>query len=174
MADQCLQRILGAFHLVPERAAGLGQVDMVDRMGPDLDAVAVHLPDLLRRDAHAGVAHEPADDVGHGLEVVLPEDREGLGVEIGVAVVEGQDDGPVGQRPGAVQVGAEVIQGDRVEAVVLQVVHLGAEVVGRGREAPAQLVVDGVGRPPDVVVHEDRDRDRRASGRHDCVGGARR
>ena len=137
---------------------------MVDGVGTDLDPIGVELLHLVGGEV-AAAPDEAAHDVGDGPEVVRLEDRVGGGVEVLVAVVEGQHDRPVGQRPEPGQVFAQLDQRDRVEAVLSEVVHLLLEIRRRGGEAPADRVVAPVRRGADVVVHEDWHLDLRAAGR---------
>ena len=83
------------------------------------------------------------------------QDRQGVRVKVGVAIVEGQDDRVARQSCGACQVGVEIAKGDGVIPVPGKPVHLSLEIGRRDRkrepETVAKIMVD-----PDVVVHEDR------------------
>ena len=125
-------------------------------------SVALHL--------HPGVSHlrhhRPGQVVGALVvsgrrqdeeaagEAIPLQQRKDDGVGIPVAVVEGENDGPGGQRPPLGQVEIQVGQGDGVISSIAQELQLGLEGLRTDGEIAAQVV--GIGRKlADVVVHQD-------------------
>ena len=153
-----------------------GEMQVHDRVALGQDgAVGLHLGAL--EPVGVVVAGPHAHIVGVG-EVVADEAgrlqrREGHGVDGDVVVVEGEDDGLGGHGGRAgLDPALEVVEGHRLEAVVLQVLDLGAEAVG---------VVGGAGERIESVVHEDDHAAAGAGGEtgvcvvhHDLCGGGKR
>ncbi len=137
-------RVRGELH----QAGGLDLADLV----PVHEEVAPH--DLLVRQLDLGplrrvgpLRHQREDR----REAELLEQRKHPGVVALVAVIEGQQDGPAGQRLAAPSRLADLVERDRVVAVGLQPAehvgqHLGidGERIGQRLEAGAQVVADVV------------------------------
>ena len=105
----------------------MAQVDVVLRVGRDLNALLVQLLDLLP--GHVVLAtQEPGRDVGGGGKGKLPEEGGGVGVEVLVTIVEGEDYGMRGQWLGPRQGEVEILHRDGVPAMVFEVLQLQAEV----------------------------------------------
>jgi hypothetical protein len=106
------------------------------------------------RGVRPGVVQPAGGDEQRGREAELVEDRQRLGVEIGVAVVESDHDRPRWQcRPVVAQRRGEIGEGERCESAVPQVPELVGEVTGPHGQ-PAGLG----GRPlGHRVVHQDGD-----------------
>src|SRR6266704_3877217 len=123
-------------------------------MRPDLDTRSVRLDDLCCSHV-VGPANKPRDNISGGPEVVSAKDWKRGGIEVGVSVVEREDDGLAGQTSRSPEVSVKVSGRDWVIAAFLEPIHLRREI-GRGdREGESQAV--GAHRvDADVVVGEDR------------------
>src|SRR5262252_10435595 len=97
------------------------------------------------------------------------EDGPGGGIEVDVAVVEGQHDGPLRKRL-SLEVGSDVVEVYRVVVVPLEPVHLLAEIRWCDGQVVSQPVV-WVGHDTDVVVFEDRHPDGRPARRNHLQSG---
>lgn len=150
LAEAPLERLLGAVELMPYLVSrNLVEFRMGERVALEIDEAALlHLIDL--RPGHViGVgADEVRDQEDRALEVILLEDRVGVLVVVDVAVVEGQDDGLLGQWRAVLPGIHHLFRRNRVVAVVGEVFHLLVELVGVDRQGILVAVVDLV-----VVEH---------------------
>ena len=137
---------------------------MVNRVRSDLNPGAVHREQLVAADI-PGPTDEARDNVSDRCEPVSLEDRERRRVEILVAVVEGDDDGTRWQGLGAAEVGAYLVEVDRMVSVGMEPIHLSFEHRRRDREPESQRVRARRRRRADVVVHQDGHADHRRADR---------
>ena len=163
-ADLVFEQRLVAHQLLAERGvADLVELRVAVAVPGHLDPVRGGLLDLAPREhpierpargVRPCVVQPAGGDEQRGREAELVEDRQRLGVEIGVAVVEGDHDGPRGQRRSAVaHRRGEIGEGERREPAVPQVPELVGEVGGPHGQ-PAGLGGGPVGHR---VVHQNRD-----------------
>ena len=150
LAEAPLERLFGAVELMPYLIGwNLVELRMGKRVALKIDEAALlHLIDL--RPGHVvGVgADEVRNQEDRALEVILLEDRVGVLVVVDVAVVEGQDDGLLGERRAVLPGIHHLFRRDRVVAVVGEVLHLFLELVGVDGQGILVAVVDLV-----VVEH---------------------
>ena len=138
----------------------LGRVER-DQVGV-ADALRVELPAGLHQSPDLGVGQAALRRRQPGqLDVLIrhpaepAQHRKRCGVLRVIAVVEGDDDRLAGRELGARRpVGPQLIERDRVPAVVLERLHLGRELRGKNVE-PGERRAGG--RRSDHVVHEHRD-----------------
>src|ERR1700694_4666993 len=131
-----------------------GEVGVMHGVRRDLYAAAVHLDHLGTRDV-GSLVDEAADDVGDRREPIRLEDWIGRRVEVVVAVVQGDHHRLRRQRLDAREVGAHLVEVDRMIAMHGKPVHLLTEDFRRHRQPVAEEVEARRRRRTDVVIHKD-------------------
>src|SRR5579863_7946955 len=126
---------------------------MMNGVGADLHATDEHGFDLLPVDI-TGPTNFTGDNVEHAAKAMRLQEGISESIRIIVAIIKGQDNGMLWQWPAVVQGIKELIKGNRVIPLLLEIIQLLLETGWRDCKAHTQLCLgDNVG---DMVIHQNR------------------
>ncbi len=117
-----------------------GQRPVAERMGAEFHVIGAHFPDLLPRQV-PGPADEIGDQKNRAEHVVFAQNRIGVFIVVGIAVVKSNQHRLVGQIA-AVHVIFELLQRNGVVAVVVKVLDLPFKIIGTHRQHRLKFIID--------------------------------